>query len=150
MDLILWRHADAEDGMPDLGRELTPKGRKQAEQIAQWLKPRLPKDARILVSPAQRSQQTAQALTTHFDTVQEVSPGASYRDVLTAAGWPDQKGAVVIVGHQPTLGQVAAWVLSGEPEEWSIKKGALWWLSYRARDAQEHIVLKAVMTPELA
>ena len=145
MDLILWRHAEAEDGMPDLARELTPKGHKQAAQIAQWLKPRLPKDTRILVSPAQRTQQTAQALTSHFDTVQEISPGASYRDLLDATGWPDQKGAVVVVGHQPTLGQVAAWVLSGEAEEWTIKKGALWWFGYRA-----HVVVKAVMTPDLA
>ena len=39
-DLLLWRHADAEDGMPDSGRALTKKGLRQAKQVAQWLKPR--------------------------------------------------------------------------------------------------------------
>ena len=41
MDLILWRHAEAIDGMPDLARKLTPKGAKQAREMAAWLRPRL-------------------------------------------------------------------------------------------------------------
>ena len=41
MDLILWRHAEAEDGVgkPDTERELTKRGRKQAERMAEWLRP---------------------------------------------------------------------------------------------------------------
>ena len=62
MDLILWRHAEAEDGVPDGARALTKKGLKQAAAIAAWLKPRLPDATRILVSPATRAQQTAAAL----------------------------------------------------------------------------------------
>ena len=54
MELILWRHADAEDSSPDLDRELTDKGRKQAARVADWLTPRLSPDIRILVSPAAR------------------------------------------------------------------------------------------------
>jgi phosphohistidine phosphatase, SixA len=42
MELILWRHAEAEDGSPDLERELTGKGHKQAEKMAAFLRPRLP------------------------------------------------------------------------------------------------------------
>jgi phosphohistidine phosphatase len=42
MDLILWRHAEAEEGGPDLERKLTPKGRKQAKRVAAWLLQRLP------------------------------------------------------------------------------------------------------------
>ena len=34
MDLILWRHADAQDGSPDMERALTAKGLKQAELMA--------------------------------------------------------------------------------------------------------------------
>ena len=37
MDLILWRHAEAEAGEPDDGRALTSKGHKQAEKMAAWL-----------------------------------------------------------------------------------------------------------------
>jgi phosphohistidine phosphatase len=150
MDLILWRHADAEDGLPDMARELTAKGHKQAADMAQWLKPRLPKDARILVSPAVRAQQTAQALTREYETIEEISPGATHAAILAAAGWPASKGTVVIVGHQPTLGHVTSWVLSGKAAEWNVKKGAIWWLTYRDRGGQGQVVLRAVMAPDLA
>jgi len=149
MELILWRHADAVDGAPDLARELTPKGRRQASEIAKWLRPRLPKGTAVLVSPAIRAQQTAQALTSEFKTVEGLSPGASPEAVLSAAGWPEHSGAVLVVGHQPALGEAAAQVLTGEPGEWSIKKGGIWWLSYRDRGEQGEVVLKAVMSPDL-
>ena len=42
MELILWRHAEAEDGVPDGERALTKKGRKQARAVAAWLKPHSP------------------------------------------------------------------------------------------------------------
>jgi phosphohistidine phosphatase len=149
MDLILWRHADAQDSAPDLERQLTDKGRRQAEDMARWLKLHLPKESEILVSPAARAQQTAQALTRAYKTVSEIGPGASYEAVLSEAGWPDQKGAVLIVGHQPTLGQAAAMLLSREPREFSIKKGAIWWLTSRVRGARHEAVLRAAISPDL-
>ncbi len=72
MELILWRHAEAEDGFPDAARKLTEKGLQQAHNMAKWLKPRLPRNARIMVSPAKRTQQTALALSNDFETMQEV------------------------------------------------------------------------------
>ena len=149
MDLVLWRHADAQDGFPDLARELTTKGQRQAAEMAKWLKQHLPNDSEILVSPAARAQQTAQALTHKFKTVKEIEPGASYEAVLSAAGWPDHKGTVVVVGHQPTLGQTAAWLLSGEVAEWGIKKGAVWWLSNLARGERHETALRAAISPDL-
>ena len=149
MDLILWRHAEAVDWVPDLARELTPKGHRQANDLAKWLRQRLPKGTVILVSPAARAQQTAQALTSDFKTVKDLSPGASPEAVLSAAGWPEQSGAVLVVGHQPALGEVAALLLSGEPGEWSIKKGGVWWLTYRDRGDQAEVQVKAVMSPDL-
>ena len=65
MDLILWRHAEAEDGsltLPDAQRRLTERGEKQARKMALWLSEHLPKATRILVSPAQRTQQTVHPL----------------------------------------------------------------------------------------
>ena len=62
MELILWRHADAEDGAPDLERRLTAKGRKDAERVAGWLLRHLPADFKVVASPAARAQETAQAL----------------------------------------------------------------------------------------
>lgn len=149
MDLILWRHADAQDGFPDLERQLTDKGHRQAADVAKWLKLHLPKDSKVLVSPAARAQQTAQALTREYKTVREIGPGASYAAVLSAAGWPDQKGAVLVVGHQPTLGQAAAVLLSGEPTEFGMKKGAIWWFTSRARGERHETVLRAAISPDL-
>lgn len=149
MELILWRHAEAVDGQPDLARELTPKGLKQAKAIAQWLSSRLPGQTRIIVSPAERTQQTAAALTDEFKIDRQLAPGAPPTAVLAAAGWPGHRGAVVVVGHQPTLGMAAALLIAGEPMPWSIKKGAIWWLSHRVRGERPQIVLRAVMSPDL-
>lgn len=59
MDLILWRHAEAEPGEPDLERALTAKGQRQARRMADWLGSQLPDSCRILASPALRCLQTA-------------------------------------------------------------------------------------------
>jgi phosphohistidine phosphatase len=148
MDLILWRHAEAEPGEPDLGRRLTSKGLKQAERMAGWLDSHLPDTCRILVSPADRTQQTAQALHRKFKTVPELGPGASVADVLAAANWPDSREPVLIVGHQPTIGSVASFLLSGEEANWSVRKGAVWWLSNRAREDGAAVVLKVAVAPD--
>ena len=145
MDLILWRHADAEDGTPDAERKLTPKGEKQARRVADWLKEQLPDDYVVLVSPARRARQTAQALTKDLELVEAVGTGASPRGVLDAAGWPDRDGVVIVVGHQPTLGQTIARALTERDEGWSLRKGALWWL--RNRDGE--VSVRAVIGPDL-
>jgi phosphohistidine phosphatase len=154
MELILWRHAEAEVGEPDLGRKLTARGEKQARKMAEWLHARLPDSARLLASPAARAQQTAQALADlahrKFRTVEALAPGASVEDVLAAAEWPDGRKPVVIVGHQPTLGWVASQLLIGEPGDWAIKKGAVWWLQAREREGVAQVVLRAVANPDLA
>ena len=148
MDLILWRHADAEPGEPDLGRALTAKGIKQAERMAAWLDSRLPDDCRILVSPADRAKQTALPLKRKFRVVDELAPGAGVDAVLAAAGWPDARDAALIVGHQPTLGEVAAKLLTGSADSWSMKKAAVWWLSNRAREDASEVVLKVAIGPD--
>ena len=62
MELILWRHAEAEDGEPDEERRLTGRGKKQAKRVAKWLARRLPEDFAVISSPARRALQTARAL----------------------------------------------------------------------------------------
>jgi phosphohistidine phosphatase len=148
MDLILWRHCEAEPGEPDLGRRLTSKGQKQAERMASWLDSHLPDTCRVLVSPADRAQQTALALKRKFKTVPELVPGATVAAVLTAANWPDSREPVLVVGHQPTLGTVASFLLSGEEAYWSVRKGAVWWLSNRAKEGGAAVVLKVVVGPD--
>lgn len=149
MDLILWRHAEAEDGAPDLERKLTAKGRKQAKHVAAWLLQRLPATFTLLSSPAVRARQTADALELRYKPNALLAPGASVADVLETVDWPNHKGAVVVVGHQPTLGCVAAFLVSGSPTEWSIKKGGLWWLTYRVRNGESQVVVRGVVGPDL-
>ena len=148
MDLILWRHAEAEEGANDLARELTSKGHKQAARVAEWLLARLPSRFLVIASPAARAQQTAQALGVPVRTAGDVAPGAAVSAIVGAAGWPDYKGTVVLVGHQPDLGQAAAFLTCGTQGWVSIKKGGLWWLSGRARD-ENQVVVRAVVSPDL-
>lgn len=149
MDLILWRHAEAalaRADQDDLARPLTPKGERQAARMAEWLNQRLAQSTRILVSPAVRTQQTAQALGRPFRTVAALAPGADVQAVLRAARWPDSTEPVLVVGHQPVLGMVAAQLLAGVEQPWSIKKGAVWWLRQRERDGGHAVVLQAVQS----
>lgn len=152
MDLILWRHAeayDAEPGESDMDRALTPKGQKQARRMADWLTAQLPEGCKVLVSPAVRALQTAEPLKRKFKIVQELAPGADAEDLLQAANWPNSKEPVLVVGHQPTLGQVAALLMSGQPQDWEMKKANAWWLVQRDPQDPYSLYLKAVMAPDL-
>ena len=145
MDLILWRHAEAEDGSPDAARKLTKHGRDQARRVAAWLKPRLPKRCELLVSPAARTQETASALGVRFETSAAVGTSSVAADVIAESGWPDRSKAVLVVGHQPTLGRVAATLLSGAEADWHLAKGSVWWL----RHVDGETKLFAVVHPKL-
>src|SRR5207247_2915379 len=144
MELILWRHADAEAGGDDLARQLTAKGREDAARVAEWLLARLPSKFSVVASPAVRAQQTASALKVKVDTSKILSPGASVDAILKAPGRPRQKGTVVIVGHQPDLGRALAHLVAGARSEWHIEKGGLWWLSGVAP-----VAVRAVLSPDL-
>ena len=117
--------------------------------VAQWLLQRLPAKFAVLASPAERTQQTAKALDVPFKTVEALAPGASVRAILEAADWPEHKSPVVVVGHQPDLGRVAAHLAGMPGSEVSIKKGGLWWFSNRVRDGESGIVIRAVLSPDL-
>jgi len=149
MDLILWRHAEAEDGPPDLERRLTPRGQKHAQQVAEWLLQRLPAKFVVLASPARRTQETARALGVAVRTVPALAPGASVEAILKAAEWPERKTSVVVVGHQPDLGRVALHLVAGAAGDGTIKKGGLWWLTNRVRNDEAQVVVRAVMAPDL-
>ena len=144
MDLIVWRHADAEDGAPDLERRLTMKGRKQAELVAQWLRERLPSDYELISSPAARAKETAEALRNKIRIENSLAPGASPSAYISAAGWPRGEKTVVVVGHQPDLGALLAQLVAGRQSDWRLQKGALWWL-----EAAEPPLVKAVVLPDL-
>lgn len=145
MDLVLWRHAEAEEGSDDLARVLTRRGHKQASQMAYWLRQHLPKDYVLLASEARRAQQTAAYLGKQFEILPALNPGASWDQVLRAVKWPQGARTVVLVGHQPYLGCVAAMLLSEQPLFWSVKKGSIWWLSHKKHGEIEQVRLKTML-----
>lgn len=149
MDLLLWRHAEAEDGDDDFARALTPRGRRQAEAMAAWIRGHQPKELRIIASPTVRTQQTAEALGLPFETHRKLEPEACVSELIAASGWPVARGAVLLVGHQPGLGNLASLLLGGQEAAWTIKKGALWWLTNRVRAGENQTVLRAVISPEM-
>ena len=151
MDLILWRHAEAEnapDGGEDLERPLTHRGEKQAARMAVWLDRQLPDGLRVLASPARRTEQTARALGRKVKLRAELLPGGSPDELLELVQWPRARGAVLVVGHQPLLGQTAARLLGLQAPLCAIRKGAVWWLRYRQRQETEETLLMAVQSPD--
>ncbi|MDP4613795.1 MAG: phosphohistidine phosphatase SixA [Limnohabitans sp.] len=151
MDLIIWRHAEAHEAEPgedDLQRALTPRGRKQAERMAAWLDAQLPQGTRVLSSPAIRAEQTVRALNRKYKVRDALSPGASVEDLLETSGWPEARYPVLLVGHQPALGGLVAKLLGMPEPACAIRKGAVWWLRHRIREAQAQTVLLAVTCPE--
>lgn len=150
MDLLLWRHAEAIDGTPDHSRELSQRGHDQARAVAAWLKDHRPRKLRVLSSPTTRTLQTVRAFTDDFEKVPALGPDGNVAGALAAAGWPDSGGAVLIVGHQPALGRLAALLLSGQEADWTVKKGALWWFTNRVRDGETQTVLRTVLPADFA
>jgi phosphohistidine phosphatase len=152
MDLILWRHAEAIESAPhgdDMARALTPRGEKQAARMAAWLDRQLPDSTRIWVSPARRAEQTALALGRKFKFNPAIAPIGTAEQLMELVQWPHAKGCVLVVGHQPTLGQTISSLLGLSASECAVKKGAVWWLRYREREATSQTVVVTVQTPDL-
>jgi phosphohistidine phosphatase len=152
MDLILWRHAEAvleRSDLDDLERPLTPKGERQAQRMAEWLNQRLAHSTRILASPALRCQQTAKCLGKKFKTLDALAPDGGADALLAAARWPDANEPVLVVGHQPTLGLVAAMLVAELAQPWALKKGAVLWLRDRDREGLAQVVMQALQSPDL-
>ncbi|MGC1173839.1 SixA phosphatase family protein [Polaromonas sp.] len=155
MDLILWRHAEAEElpadvhDVSDLERSLTSRGEKQAARMAGWLDRQLPERARVLVSPARRCEQTALALGRKYKVRAELGPDAPPSQLLELVQWPVNKLPILVIGHQPTLGQTIAQLLGLQETDCPVKKGALWWLRTREREGGLQTVVVTVQSPEV-
>jgi len=148
----LWRHAEAIDLElvgDDMTRTLTPRGEKQAARMAIWLDRQLPGGAKIWVSPAVRAEQTARALDRKFKISPALAPLSTPEDLLELVQWPQAKGCVVVVGHQPTLGQTISRLIGLSESECAVKKGSVWWLRYREREVISQTVVVTVQSPDM-
>ena len=108
----------------------------------------------MLVSPSVRTQQTVAPLGRKFKLRDELVPETSVADVLALLKWhpetgPQLKGPVLLVGHQPYLGQLVAQLLDMKENMCPVRKGGVWWLRTRVRDGQLQTVLLTVACPEL-
>jgi phosphohistidine phosphatase len=112
--------------------------------MAAWIRAHVPPGFRLIASPAARAQETAQTLQLPIETSPLIAPGAPVASILSAAGWPNRPSTAMLVGHQPDLGRAAAFLLSGQEQEWHIDKGALWWLA-----GGKQVFIKAVASPDL-
>jgi len=116
MQLYLVRHAEAAPGEPDHQRPLTKAGREQAVAVGERLDEATPRPVAVLTSPLLRARETAELLAAPLGLTPEpddrLAPGATADDVRAAAAG---RGDVIVVGHQPDCGQIAA-ELTGGPE----------------------------------
>jgi phosphohistidine phosphatase len=114
MRLVLVRHAEAAPGSPDELRALTPEGHDQARRLGDRLRAEGIEPGAVLSSPLLRARETASDL--GFgppETVDALAPGATEEDVRAAVAGRGE--TIVVVGHQPDCGRIAA-ALTGGPE----------------------------------
>jgi phosphohistidine phosphatase len=115
VQLYLVRHAEAASGDPDELRPLTPEGREAARELGQRLAAAGVRPHAVLTSPLLRARETAAELARPAGLEAEpddrLAPGASAAEVRAAAGERGQ--IVVVVGHQPDCGKIAAALTGG-------------------------------------
>ncbi|WP_317984271.1 hypothetical protein [Candidatus Dactylopiibacterium carminicum] len=100
-------------------------------------------------SPATRTRQTIESWGHPYEISEALGLDTTAPALLDAVGWPDVETPVLVVGHQPTLGQIASLLLRGEAQDLSFKKGALWWFQRRQRNDEWQTVLKTVVNADL-
>ncbi len=154
-NIIIWRHAEAglvASTCLDADRALTKKGLADAQHMAAWLKKQLPEDVQVYCSPALRCRQTVDALLTlnkkKTYQVEYTEHLALESDVEKIFRHLSESlcDTVLLVGHQPLLGELVSGLLFEAVEKsFAIKKGAVWWL----RHQQNREVAALLTSPKL-
>lgn len=130
MRLIIARHAQAEDqAASDAARKLTAEGRQQAELLGKLLAATLPAVDEVWTSPLVRCRETAEIAVKAMGrpnppkSLAQLEPGAD-PETLTALAGRSKLGSLMLVGHAPDVGLLAAHLL-GFSSEHHLKKGAV-------------------------
>ncbi len=152
MDIILWRHAYAQEGsdtLADIDRPLTARGIKHAKRVGDWLEKKLPDSTKVWSSPALRCCETAQALGRKFKNSDELLPTANTAQMLAFIAQQmaahSSTSALLLVGHQPSLGQAIAQLLGLSALEFPLKKGAVCWLRLNQEADKTDVELLALI-----
>jgi phosphohistidine phosphatase len=159
MNLYLVRHAIAFDPDParwpdDRDRPLTAQGEKKFKQAAKGLEKLVPAVDVVLSSPLVRAWGTAGLLQkkaswpqpTQFEPLQ---PGTPPADVVDALQPHASAQSVALVGHEPSLHELASYLITGEPDRMKItfKKGGVACLSCDGDVRAGSAVLEWLLTP---
>lgn len=123
----------AEAGMTsDWERPLTKKGRDRIYKEATGLLALEISPDRIFTSPLLRAQQTAQVVAEvlkmgeALEEIRELAPDRSPQEVIRRLGTYQNIQRILLIGHQPLLGETASYLLSGDDKlEIRLKKGGL-------------------------
>lgn len=130
MKLLLIRHADAGDRDPerwpdDSQRPLTARGEKRQAKVAKRLARHGLVPALLLSSPWRRAWQTAEITAKELDCPAPVATEAlasppSLARIGAAVGSRDDEELVALVGHDPWISELAARLLTGQPNGLNI------------------------------
>ena len=163
MELLVIRHGVAEEredfaatGKDDSLRPLTKEGRWKMERGARALRHAIPSLNVIATSPFTRAAQTAKIVAAAYDDV-----GVERLDALTPEGRPqaflawlrgrESDDRVAAVGHEPHLGSLVYWLLTGEVVEGRIamKKGGACLLELDPKSRAGKATLLWSLTPSI-
>jgi len=156
--IYLVRHAIAEEeaaGMPDAERRLTEDGARRMLRAARGLHEIGVAPDRVVSSPLRRALETAALLARVLAPELEVeieaclAPGSEPPEVVRWLASVRATGAIALVGHQPGMGRLASFLLTGSPEgaEILFKKGAVAALNLGAGGSPGTAELEWLATP---
>jgi phosphohistidine phosphatase len=131
MHLYLLRHANADtEAAMDNARELSDKGHEQARRVAQFCARHGIKPDVIFSSPLIRAQQTAKLVAKELGVDLKTAPwlacGATPPAILAQLSALKEVSAVMLVGHQPDLGELIAHLIGmGGSGSVNVRKSSL-------------------------
>jgi phosphohistidine phosphatase len=159
VDIYLIRHAHAASLMEagvveDVNRPLTETGRNQAKELAAGFQRRKVQPTIVVSSPLLRARETAEGMLKNWGDgapelriCEELAPGGKRRRL--ARYLKDLRTEkVALVGHQPDLGEFAAWLIGSKKAQIDIAKAGVACIHCELEAGKAEGVLEWLVTPE--
>ncbi len=160
MQLLIIRHAIAEDrdhwslsGHPDAERPLTGDGKRRMRRGAAGLRALVPRIGALATSPLVRARDTAAIVAREYgdipvETVAELAPERGADDLLPWLRGHGPDAVTAVVGHEPGLGCLVGWLLTGRHQSFvELKKGGACLLEFDDPPAAGNATLLWSLTP---